>query len=156
MSNYTIRKATSKEDFHQAIILFNEYADSLGFDLSFQNFDKELEEIDSHYNDLDGGIFLVFEDKAAIACAALRRLDISTGEVKRMYIQKPHRGKNLSDQMMIEIISLAKILHYQKLRLDTLDYMTPAIELYKKHGFKTIEAYRHNPFDNAVYMELNL
>lgn len=42
-------QAESKEDLSHARKLFTEYAASLGFDLCFQNFEKELAELPGEY-----------------------------------------------------------------------------------------------------------
>jgi putative acetyltransferase len=53
-------------------------------------------------------------------------------------------------------IALAKTCKYNFIRLDTLNHMTPAINLYKKYGFYEIAAYYHNPVATAVYFEKKL
>jgi hypothetical protein len=45
----TIRIVTSADDFEVVRLLFREYADSLGFDLCFQGFEKELAELPGQY-----------------------------------------------------------------------------------------------------------
>ena len=55
----SIKRLTQKNEFEQARILFKEYADALGVDLSFQDFEKELETIHLQYNKPDGGLLLV-------------------------------------------------------------------------------------------------
>ena len=45
---------------------------------------------------------------------------------------------------------------YARMRLDTLARMTTAVTLYESMGFCRIEAYRHNPLADVVYLELVL
>lgn len=44
-----IAEAATEEDIESAKTLFVEYADSLGFDLSFQGFDEELKNLRGDY-----------------------------------------------------------------------------------------------------------
>ena len=53
-------------------------------------------------------------------------------------------------------LQLARDCGYKKVKLDTLNTMLPAMELYKKYGFKEIPAYYHNPNATAVYFEIIL
>ena len=57
------------EDFEIIKGLFVEYADSLGFDLCFQNFDEELANLPGDYATPDGCLLLaIYRDKVA-GCA---------------------------------------------------------------------------------------
>jgi putative acetyltransferase len=42
------------------------------------------------------------------------------------------------------------------MRLDTLEQMAPAQNLYRSLGFREIAAYYSSPWANSVYMELSL
>ena len=55
-----------------------------------------------------------------------------------------------------QAINLAKDLGYEKIRLDTLDTMKPAMAVYEKFGFKQTNAYRYNPYDNVRFYELTI
>ena len=44
---------------------------------------------------------------------------------------------------------------FQSMVLDTLEELKPAIRLYKKLGFKEIEAYNDNPFEDVIFMRLD-
>jgi len=45
---------------------------------------------------------------------------------------------------------------YKKIRLDSLPVMKEAQALYRSLGFREIGAYRLNPVEGAVFMELDL
>ena len=54
------------------------------------------------------------------------------------------------------IVAEAKEAGYQRMRLDTISTMEPAIALYESMGFKPILPYRANPIPGAMYFELLL
>jgi putative acetyltransferase len=157
-NNYRFKLAKNEESFSQAKQLFIEYANSLDFDLSFQDFEKELDEIEIQYNNPFGGLILVIDNKSGeeIGCAGIRKSEDKIAELKRMFIKESHRNKGLGDGLMRRAIQLSKDLGYEKIRLDTLDTMKPAMALYEKFGFKETGAYRYNPFKNVKYFELDI
>jgi ribosomal protein S18 acetylase RimI-like enzyme len=73
-----------------------------------------------------------------------------------MYVQPAHQHKGIGKILLEKSIALAQNCHYKFVRLDTLNYMTPAINLYKKYGFYEIAPYYHNPVATAVYFEKKL
>jgi ribosomal protein S18 acetylase RimI-like enzyme len=149
-------QAKSKEDFAQAAILFREYAEWLNIDLSFQHFSEELSSLKSMYAAPVGTIILAKTADEYVGCIAVRKFEERIAELKRMYVQPPHRGKGLGDALLKIALDKARELGYKKIRLDTLSHMTPAIALYKKYGFCEIPGYYPNPEKSAVYFEKNL
>jgi ribosomal protein S18 acetylase RimI-like enzyme len=151
-------RAKDKTDFEIAWKLFTEYARSLDFDLCFQDFQKELKELDTLYREPAGGLILMKEISSGefAGCAGIRKLEERVAELKRMYIREHHRGKGLGQQLLDHALGLARELKYEKIRLDTLGSMKAAIHLYRKNGFNHIEPYRHNPVKNALFLELIL
>jgi putative acetyltransferase len=154
--NYLFKLISEEEDFLKARNLFIEYANSLDFDLHFQNFDKELEEIDIQYNTPDGGLILIIDSLTSkeVGCAGIRKSEENIAELKRMFIKEEHRNKGLGKELLQRAIELAKELGYKKIRLDTLDTMRSAIALYEKFGFRQTGAYRYNPHRNVRFYEL--
>ena len=154
---FTLSQAHTQEAFEIAKHLFKEYAEELGIDLSFQNFSKELEEVEIEYAPPQGALFLAHnEGKEAIACFAIRKWQAEICELKRMYIRKVFRGKGLGKKLLLKSIEQAKALGYKKMRLDTLPSMQAAIGLYKSLGFVEIDAYRYNPIPGTKYFEKEL
>lgn len=138
------------------MILFQEYANSLNISLAFQHFEEELKIISTMYGPPNGFLIIVYLDDLPIACAAYRKIEEGICEVKRMYVKPDYRHEHIGDKMLATLISEATMNGYRMMRLDTLDSMTPAITLYKKHGFHEIDAYYSNPNKNTVYMEKSL
>jgi len=154
MINY--KTAETQKDYEDAKVLFLEYADSLNFNLCFQNFQKEIEDLRAMYSAPYGCIILSCEDEKPFGCVAVRKFEDSVSEMKRLYIPKTHRGRGIGRELTERIITKAKELGYKKMRLDTLETMMEAISLYKSMGFYEIEKYRDNPIKEVVYMEKKL
>jgi ribosomal protein S18 acetylase RimI-like enzyme len=140
----------------QARCLFKEYAASLGVDLCFQDFERELKELPGEYSEPKGSVLLAFHDSALAGCVALRPLASEVCEMKRMFVRPQFRGKSIGRVLAQQIIGEARKRGYKKMRLDSLPEMTEAQALYRSLGFREIGAYRPNPIEGAVFMELEL
>lgn len=136
--------------------LFREYADSLGFDLSFQNFEQELAELPGHYAPPGGRLYLAFEKGRPAGCIALRKISDEDCEMKRFYVCPLYRGKGVGKKLATLVIGEARQIGYKRILLDTVPAMKRAISLYRALGFKRIPAYRENPVPGASFMELVL
>ena len=154
MINYLT--ANTDEEYKNAAMLFKEYAARLNIDLSFQHFDEELIEIKTMYGLPGGGIILCKYRDEFIGCVGIRKIGNNIAELKRMFIKPDHQKKGIGKTLLEEAVELAKTLNYTAIRLDTLNYMTPAIKLYKSYGFYEIPAYYNNPNATAVYFEIKL
>ena len=144
------------EDLATLRTLFQEYADALGVDLCFQGFERELRELPGDYARPRGELLLALAAGAAAACVALRPLDATIAEMKRLYVRPAYRGTGLGRRMALAIVAAARERGYARLRLDTLPMMTEGIALYRSLGFTEIAPYRVNPVPGALFLELVL
>ena len=151
-----IRPAEWKRDARHVRELFAEYADSLGFELSFQDFDRELAELPGEYALPDGCMLLARCEGRVAGCVALRKISPGLCEVKRLYVRSGFRGKHVGRTLAEAVIDEARKIGYRRMRLDTVPGMKDAIALYECLGFKDIAPYRHNPIAGARFMELIL
>jgi len=136
--------------------LFLEYSESLGFDLSFQNFDAELDNFPVQYSPPTGSLFLALSQNLPIGCVGVRYFEDDICEMKRLFVKPNFRGKRVGRLLAEAAVKAGKILGYERMRLDTLPTMEKANHLYRSLGFIEIEPYRYNPIEGAKYLELNL
>ena len=134
--------------------LFDEYAVSIGIDLTFQNFEQELIHIAEIYTPPEGALLLAKQDAIPAGCVGLRKIDGRRCEMKRLYVRQKFRGKGIGNALCREIILKGRQLGYKEMFLDTLSTMLGAQTLYRAHGFKETLPYYHNPLPEAQYMLL--
>ena len=140
--------------------VFQEYADGLGIDLCFQQFDAELAGLPGEYQEPRGGLLMARVGGELAGCCALRPLDNAdypnAAEMKRLYVRKAFRGFGLGRQLSEAILDTARRAGYACVLLDTLSEMDTARSLYDDLGFVEIAPYYHNPISGAHYLKVDL
>ena len=89
----------------------------------------------------DGRLFLVETDGQIAGTISLRKIRRKCGEIKRMYVRPQFRGNKIATLMIDEVIKVSKNNGYSDLYLDTAQFMSSAVSLYKKFGFQETEPY---------------
>ena len=141
-------------------LIFREYAQQLGVDLCFQNFEAELADLPGDYSQPHGALLLAWVGDELAGCCGMRALTSSdypnACEMKRLYIRPAHRRLGLGRQLAETILDAARVAGYHHLVLDTLSEMESARALYKDLNFVEIPPYYHNPIAGAHYLKVDL
>lgn len=158
-----IAPPATADDLAEIKALFVEYAQSLGFSLDYQGFDKELADFPGKYADPDGALLLARANSVAAGTVALRRLEDGICEMKRLYVrpafrgQRGDNGRSIGLALIEGVVETARNRGYRRLRLDTIGAtMQAAVKLYKSLGFVEIAPYFPSPIAGTVFMELVL
>ena len=151
-----IRAEGAPELIEVARGLFTEYALELGIDLSFQDFATEITTLPGLYSAPAGRILVVRHGPHFIGAAAIRPLDPTVAEMKRLFVRPSARGLGAGRRLLEAAIAEGRSIGYRAIRLDTLPTMTAAMNLYGQLGFQPIEPYRSNPVEGARFLELIL
>ena len=140
--------------------LFREYAQTIGVDLCFQNFDAEVSGLPGDYAAPAGALLVALLDGQPAGCGALRPLhDVDYAnacEMKRLYVPRAFRRFGIGRLIAQQLIDLAVQAGYSTLLLDTLDDMEAARGLYAALGFEEIPPYYYNPIPGAHYLKVDL
>ncbi|MFL6121547.1 GNAT family N-acetyltransferase [Actinophytocola sp.] len=113
---------------------------------------QQREELDARYgtNDHEPGpppsatdtdLFLVAVDPTtgeAIACGALRRLDPTSAEIKRMYVVPEKRGTGVATDILRALETAATKRGWHTLRLETGTEQPDAQRFYRREGYREI------------------
>jgi GNAT superfamily N-acetyltransferase len=116
-----------------------------------------------------GRFYVIHREGANIGVGCLKRITPSVAEIQRMYVQPHVRGVGAGRLLLQQLLSDARAIGYEVVRLESLKFLSAAHALYKSVGFAEITPYAENsmtmyqPRDtidryraNAVFMELRL
>lgn len=156
MHSLTITEARFPDDTDQVRALIREYGDTLGVDLGFQDFERELADLPGQYAAPLGRVLLAWRDGEPVGCAAMRPHAGTACEMKRLYLRPAARGLGCGRVMVKRLCAIARAQGYTRLRLDTLPTMVEARALYRSLGFVPIPPYIFNPVPGTEYLELDL
>ena len=155
-----LRTPAGQRELDEVRAIFREYAQGLGVDLCFQQFDEELAGLPGEYAPPRGALLLASIDGQLAGCCALRPLDSAdypnAAEMKRLYVRPHYRGTGLGRTLAEAALDAARQGGYACVLLDTLDEMESARALYEGLGFEEIPPYYHNPIPGAHYLKADL
>ena len=151
--NIVYKKLETNEETLKTKDLIMEYIKWLNYDLTFQNVDDELGNFPNNYKEPLGAFIIAKEGQDVIGCVGLKNLGNKICEMKRLYVNDNFKGIGIGKKLTEKIIEEAKIKQYEKMRLDTLNTMETALNIYYKFGFYKIEPYYNNPYEGVVYLE---
>jgi GNAT superfamily N-acetyltransferase len=109
--------------------------------------DIEAEIADGPPRDLTppGGVLLLARvDGEPAGLGGVRHLGTEVAEVKTMYVNPTYRGKGLARAILAELEAIARAHGCRATRLDTSDYLTAAVALYRAAGYTEIPSYNDN------------
>jgi putative acetyltransferase len=91
------------------------------------------------------GVFVVARAGGQpVACGALRPGPVpGAGEVKRMYVVPPMRGRRVAEQVLAALEAAAGELGYTRLVLETGTEQPEALRLYERLGWRPVAAFGH-------------
>lgn len=95
-------------------------------------------------------LLLLDDDRSPIGCVAVQPLSHTldcaapdAGEIKRLYVAPPARGRGHSGELMVEAEQAAAQAGYRTLQLETGLRQPEALALYRGLGYREISPYGH-------------
>jgi len=84
---------------------------------------------------------LAWREGVAVGCGALRRIDATTGEIRRMFVTHNARRDGVARALLARLEADALALGYRRLVLETGTKQKPAMALYRASGWRKIKPY---------------
>lgn len=154
-TNVQFRRATNA-DCATAQRIVGDALGEHGMDLLLETSDKDLLDIEAHY-DARGGGFEIIElvDKATdrtmpVGVLGWRPGGKGTLELKKVYLARAARGRQLGRLAVERVIARARAEGYDAVVLETANVLTSAIALYTRLGFRPVSG-----DDAASFAELS-
>lgn len=98
------------------------------------------------YRQPQGGFLVAWLEGQPVGCGAWKRLDATTGEIKRLWIAQTVRGSGLGRRLLRTLEGLAGDAGMTRLRLDTNRVLAAAQALYRAEGYVDTAAYNDSPY----------
>ena len=153
---FAIRRASFPDDVTDVVTIFREYVASPSVSLEFQGYESEFAALPGKYAEPDGCILLAWREHEVLGCAALRRVQASTCELKRLYVRPAARGQGIGRRLVERMIDEARAVAYARMCLDVLPEFVTAQRLYESLGFLPAEAVSFNPVPGTKFLALSL
>jgi GNAT superfamily N-acetyltransferase len=99
----------------------------------------------------NGVLLLVRVAAEPAGFGGIRHLDTDVAEVKSMFVSRSRRGLGVGRRLLAELETIAVRHGCRAVRLDTSDYLTPAIGLYRSAGYREVPPYNRNPKANVWF-----
>jgi DNA-binding MarR family transcriptional regulator len=96
--------------------------------------------------DASGAFLIARLHGRAVGCGALKPIDASTGEIKRMWVSPEARGLGMARRLLEALENHAMRSGMTRVVLDTNRSLLEAQSLYRKAGFRETERYNDNPY----------
>lgn len=115
----------------------------------------DMDDVQQTYFENQGTFFVMTDKDQMIGTGAIRRIDNSICELKRVWLLFDYHGRGLGYRMIQELLAFAREKGYRRVRLETdRDDQRRAYQLYKRLGFHEIPRYSDNEEDAAMEMIL--
>ena len=121
--------------------------------------DEDEHDFYNQFNNTDvlKNIVVIYDDKIAVGCGAIKKFDETSAEVKRMFVSLEKRGLGVAQKILQELEICAKELGYQKCMLETGIRQVEAVKFYKKCAYQVIPNYgQYQGMENSICFEKQL
>jgi len=142
----------SEEHKQQAGVLIREYLEWLnervqsdyGIEFDVESMVSSDLSDSEKFHPPDGRFYLVRYKDEVVGVGCLKKLEKLVGEIQRMYVLPNFRGAGLGRAIVNRLIEDARAIGYQRLKLESLEFLEAAHSLYRSVGFREIDPYADN------------
>jgi ribosomal protein S18 acetylase RimI-like enzyme len=117
---------------------------------------EDLVDPAAHYAERRGAFLVLVDEGCVIGAGGIADLGSETAELKRLGILKAYRGRGLGRRMVEGLLVFARWNGYRRVRLKvaTPKIQEPAVRLYVRLGFRSIDRYREGACEMSMGRDL--
>ena len=93
-----------------------------------------------------GLVLIAREDGKAVGCGAVKLEGPGIGEIKRMWVAPPARGRGLGSRLLDALEAAAAEAGKSTVRLDSNGRLSAAMAMYRRHGYRDVPRFNDDPF----------
>jgi GNAT superfamily N-acetyltransferase len=121
-----------------------------GFTADVGGLEEDLAAIEERYvASKRGGFWVAMESGRVVGTVAVRTKDVTTCELKRLYVSDQARGQGLGQKLYARTEDFARSAGYHRIWLDSSRRFTGARRLYERNGFVLLEELQNDWEDNC-------
>jgi len=142
----SVRQAKTPEDYGTARRLIAIMAEwdatetrARGFpadNLLEQNYSQTPEQLMAKFSSPGAAMLIAWVDSEPAGCAGFSNSGNNAAEIHKMFVRPEFRGRGAARALMAAVLSGMKENGFAEARLETVDFMTEAIALYRSFGFE--------------------
>jgi ribosomal protein S18 acetylase RimI-like enzyme len=151
-----VREAQFPQDNEALLEIWREFIASPTVSLDFQGNEAEFATLPGKYAPPDGRVLLAVSFEVIVGCIAMRRVDDTICEMKRLYVRPAARGLRAGGLLAERLIEEARLAGYREMRLDVLAEFEHAQRLYRDLGFTDADPVSFNPLPGTRFLGLQL
>jgi len=115
-------------------------------------YDAELVGLPGAYARPGGRLLLALHDGEPVGCVALKQVDATACEMKRMFVRPRSHGDGVGRALAQALVGKARASGYATMWLDTSVRQTEAQALYRSLGFEPADPYYDLAPDPAAWL----
>ena len=124
-----------------------------GFPLESGGVDADLDDIHAAYQQRGGSFRVLVDDNdVVVGCGGLYPMNEQTAELRKMYFRPEVRGRGLGRKLLMDLVSQAKTIGFDRIVLETASNLTAAMRLYESYGFTETSDAKHSCRCDRTYM----
>ena len=151
-----VRDARFPDDSAAVLAIWREFVASPTVSLDFQGNEAEFASLPGKYAPPDGRVLLAVSFEVVVGCVAMRRVDDTICEMKRLYVCPVARGRGAGRALVERLLKEARLAGSREMRLDVLAEFDRAQQLYRDLGFKDADPVSFNPLPGTRFLGLPL
>ena len=107
-------------------------------DYIVRSLQDEIDRLSDYYAGKQGEFFVAMEGETLVGMFGLEGLGIASAELRRMYVEKAHRGSGLARAMLAQAEQSCRDAGTRLLALSTSELQQAALAFYRKSGYALV------------------